>query len=71
MRTRLVKSLAPGKRARLGVKVYGKCLTALEEAGKGRLVLRVRARDALGKKVLTLKATVVAFGAKKEKPRGK
>ncbi len=70
VRTRLRKSLAPGKRARLGVKVYGKCLAALEEEGKGRLVVRVRARDALGKKVLTLKATVVPAGAK-EKHRGK
>jgi len=65
VRTRLRKKLAPGKRARLGVKVYGKCLAALEEAGKGRLVIRVRARDALGKKVLTLKATLVPFEASK------
>jgi hypothetical protein len=71
VRTRLRKSLAPGKRARLGVKVYGKCLTILEEEGKGRLVFRVRVKDALGKKVLTLKATVVPAGAKKEKHRGK
>ena len=70
VRTRLAKRLAPGKRARLGVKVYGKCLGALEEAGKGRLIIRVRARDALGKKVLTLKATVVPAGVK-EKHRGK
>jgi hypothetical protein len=71
VRTRLRKSLAPGKRARLGVKVYGKCLAILEEEGKGRLVVRVRARDARGKKVLTLKATVIPPGGEKEKPRGK
>jgi Tol biopolymer transport system component len=71
VRTRLKKKLAPGKRARLGVKVYGKCLAALEEAGKGRLLIRVRARDALDRKVLTLKATVVPFGAGKGQQRGK
>lgn len=59
VRTRLARKLGPGRTARLGVKVYGKCLAALEEAGKGRLIVRVRARDGLGKKTLTLKATVL------------
>ena len=71
VRTRLRKKLAPGKRARLGVKVYGKCLAALEETGKGRLVIRVRVRDTLGKKVLALKATVVPVGVGKQQQRGK
>lgn len=65
VRTRLVRKLAPGKRARLGVKVFGKCLIALEKVGKGKLVTRVRVKDALGKKVLVLKSTLVpAKGAK-------
>jgi hypothetical protein len=64
VRTRLVRSLGPGKRARLGIKVYGKCLAILEEAGKGRLIIRVRVTDALGKKVLTLKSTLVPAKAK-------
>lgn len=71
VRTRLVKSLGPGKRARLGIKVYGKCLVALEDAGRGRLVIRVRVEDALGKKVLTLKSTVFPPGAAKGRHRGK
>jgi Tol biopolymer transport system component len=69
VRTRLARKLGPGKRARLGVKVYGKCLAALEAAGKGRLVTRVRVIDALGKKVLTLKSTLVPAKAGK-KPHG-
>jgi Tol biopolymer transport system component len=65
VRTRLAKSLAPGKRVRLGIKVYGKCLVALEEAGKGRLAIGVRVTDALGKKVMTLKSTLVPYKRKK------
>jgi Tol biopolymer transport system component len=64
VRTRLAKSLDPGKRVRLGIKVYGKCLVALEEAGKGGLVIRARVTDALGKKVMTLKSTLVPHGGK-------
>lgn len=71
VRTRLARKLRPGKRARLGIKVYGKCLAALEEAGKGRLVTRVRVVDALGKKVLTLKSTLIPSGAKKKGHGGK
>jgi hypothetical protein len=69
VRTRLARKLGPGKRARLGIKVYGKCLADLEDAGKGRLVTRVRVKDGLGKKVLTLKSTLVPAKAKK-KPHG-
>jgi Tol biopolymer transport system component len=72
VRTRLARKLRPGKRARLGIKVYGKCLAALEAAGKGRLVTRVGVKDALGKKVLTLKSTLIPSGsAKKQKHGGK
>ncbi len=71
VRTRLARKLGPGKRARLGIKVYGKCLTALEAAGKGRLVTKVRVKDALGKKVLTLKSTLVPAKAKKRAHGGK
>lgn len=58
-KARLAKRLAPEKSTKLGIKVAGKCLAALKRAGKGRLVTRVRASDALGKKTLTLKATLV------------
>lgn len=72
VRTRLARKLAPGKRARLGIKVFGKCLVALEKAGKGRLLTRVRVKDALGKKVLTLKSTLVpAAKVKKKRHTGK
>ncbi len=66
VRTRLRRKLGPGKSARLGIKVYGKCLAALEKAGKGRLTTRVRVKDSLGKKVLTLKSTLVPVAAKKK-----
>ncbi len=71
VRTRLARKLGPGKRARLGIKVYGKCLAALEAAGTGRLTTRVRAKDALGKKVLTLKSTLVPATARKKAHGGK
>ena len=71
VRTRLARKLAPGKRARLGIKVFGKCLTALEKEGKGKLVTRVRVKDALGKQVLTLKSTLVPAKAAKSKHGGK
>ena len=58
-RARLAKRLAPEKVTKLRVKVAGKCLAALRKAGRGRLVVRVRVTDALGKKTLTLKATLV------------
>ncbi len=71
IRTRLARKLAPGKSARLGIKVFGKCLLALEKAGKGKLSTRVRVKDALGKKVLTLKTTLIPVKAPKKKHRGK
>lgn len=70
IRTRLARKLAPGKRARFGIKVYGKCLVALEAAGKGRLVTRVRAKDALGTKVLMLKLTLVPAKGVKASAKG-
>lgn len=71
VRTRLARKLAPGKRARLGIKVFGKCLTALEREGKGKLLTRVRVKDALGKKVLSLKSTLIPAKAAKTKHGGK
>jgi dipeptidyl aminopeptidase/acylaminoacyl peptidase len=71
VRTRLTRKLAPGKRARLGIKVFGKCLIALEKEGMGRLLTRVRVKDALGKEVLTLKSTLVPAKAAKAKHGGK
>ena len=71
VRTRLARKLGPGKRASLGIKVYGKCLGALERVGKGKLVIRVRVMDALGKKVLTLKSTLVPTKVKKKAHGGK
>ncbi|HEX7246078.1 MAG TPA: hypothetical protein VF245_10970 [Solirubrobacterales bacterium] len=70
VRTRLARKLGAGKTARFGIKVYGKCLAALEEAGKGRLVVRVRATDALGKRGLTLKATLVPPKGRRGKSHG-
>jgi len=60
VRTRLPRKLGPGKTARLGIKVYGKCLNALKKAGKGKLVVKVRATDARGKRLLTLRTTLVS-----------
>jgi Tol biopolymer transport system component len=67
VRTRLARKLAPGKRARLGIKVFGKCLIALEKAEAGKLLTRVRAKDTLGKKVLTLKSSLIPSKARKKK----
>ena len=69
--TRLVKRLGPDKSAPLGVKVAGKCLAALGKVGKGRLVTRVRVADALGKKALTLRSTLVSPGQPKGDIAGK
>jgi Tol biopolymer transport system component len=71
VRTRLARKLGPGKRARLGIKVFGKCLIALEKEGKGKLLTRVRVKDALGKKVLILKSTLIPAKAAKKKHGGK
>jgi Tol biopolymer transport system component len=71
VRTRLARKLAPGKRARLGIKVFGSCLVSLEKAGKGRLLTRVRVKDALGKKLLKLKSTLVPAPARKKPHREK
>lgn len=70
VRTRLARTLGPGKASRLGVKVYGRCLAALENAGNGRLVVRARAVDALGGKVLTLKTNLLPPKGHSRKSRG-
>lgn len=67
VKTTLAKRLAPGKSTKLGVRVSGKCLAALKKAGKGLLVAKVQVTDALGKKVLTLKSTLIPAKAKKGK----
>jgi Tol biopolymer transport system component len=71
VRTRLARKLAPGKRARLGIKVFGRCLIALEKAETGRLITKVRAKDSLGRKALTLKSSLVPYKEKKKKHAGK
>jgi dipeptidyl aminopeptidase/acylaminoacyl peptidase len=67
VRTRLARKLAPGKTARVGIKVYGKCLEALEKAGKGKLLVGVQVVDALGKRVLKLRSKLVPANAPKRK----
>jgi Tol biopolymer transport system component len=67
VKTRLAKKLAPGKSAKLGIKVSGKCLASLRKASKGSLLARVRVTDALGKKVLAMKSTLVPGKAKLRK----
>ncbi len=71
VRTRLARKLAPGKTARVGIKVFGNCLKALEKAGKGRLLVRVQVVDSLGKRVLTLRSRLVPAKARKRKHRAK
>jgi hypothetical protein len=41
------------------VKVRGKCLAILEKAGRGELLAKLRISDALERKVLRLKVTLV------------
>jgi Tol biopolymer transport system component len=65
VKAKLVKSLDPGESAKVGAKVAGKCLEALKKAGRGSLVVKVQVTDALGRKVLTLKSTVIPNKAKK------
>src|SRR5258705_7833182 len=60
------KSLGAGKSTKLGVKVTGKCLLALEKAGKGLLTVKVRVTDVLGRHTLTLKSTLVPKGKPKK-----
>jgi hypothetical protein len=70
VRTRLPRRLGPGMTARVGVKVYGKCLASLETVGKGRLVVRARATDALGRRVLTLRVALLPPSGHRHKSRG-
>jgi WD40-like Beta Propeller Repeat len=60
VKAKLPKQLAPGKSTGVRIRVVGKCRAALNGAGKGSLVVKVQVTDALGKKVLKLKSTVVA-----------
>jgi Tol biopolymer transport system component len=69
--TRLAKKLAPGKSGKLGVKVSGKCLTSLRKAGKGTFLAKVRVTDALGKKVLKLKSTLLPGKARAQRKKVK
>jgi len=68
-RIKVAKRLAPGKRAKVKVKVSGRCLAGLKRARKARLVARIRVTDALGKKVVTLRSTLLS--PKSKKPKGK
>lgn len=66
--TTLAKRLGPKKSAPLGVRVAGKCLAAVGKVGKGKLVAKVWVADAVGRKALTFKATLVsAKGSKSRK----
>jgi Tol biopolymer transport system component len=58
-KTAVARKVRPAKKTKIRVKVTGKCLGALRRAGHGRLVTRIRATDALGRRVLALKATLV------------
>jgi WD40-like Beta Propeller Repeat len=69
VRARLARKLAPGKSAPLKVRVVGKCLAAVKEAGKGKLVTKVRVVDALGKQTLTLRVTVLSPKSAKSRQR--
>jgi dipeptidyl aminopeptidase/acylaminoacyl peptidase len=66
-KVKLPKSLAVGKSTGVKVKVAGKCLAALKEAGKGKLVTKIAVTEALGKKVFTLKSRLLPPKAKKGK----
>jgi dipeptidyl aminopeptidase/acylaminoacyl peptidase len=66
-KVKLPKSLAVGKKTGVKVKVAGKCLAALKEAGKGKLVTEIAVTEALGKKVFTLKSSLLPPKAKKGK----
>lgn len=67
---RLPKRLGPGKSAPLKVKVGGKCLAALKVTGRGKLTARVRAADALGRQLLTIKSTLVSSRIAAGRSRG-
>lgn len=61
------KNLAPGKTAKVKVKVTGKALSALRKAGKGALTVKIKVTEGLGKKVLTMKSTLKPPKPKKSK----
>jgi WD40 repeat protein len=70
IKTTLAKKLGPSKSAKLGVKVSGKCLASLRKARKGSLSTKVRVTDALGKKMLRMKAILVP-GKARQPRKGK
>jgi len=70
VRTRVARKIAPGKTARVGVKLYGRCLRALEKAGRGRLLVRVRVTDMLGKRVLKFGVKLLPHGVHRHKRHG-
>ena len=53
------KRLAPGKSAKVKVKVTGKCLAGLQRAHKALLAVRIRVSDAQGVKVLAFRSTLL------------
>jgi Tol biopolymer transport system component len=66
-KVKLPKTLAVGKSTEVKAKVAGKCLAALKEAGKGKLVTEIAVTEALGKKMFTLKSKLLPPKAKKGK----
>lgn len=53
------RSLAPGKKGKVKVKIQGKALLALSAAGKGALTMKIAVTEGLGKKVLTMTSTLL------------
>jgi len=66
---RVARRLAAGKGAKVRIRVAGKCLAALKRAGRGRLIVKIRAADALGGHPLKLGATLVPYKGHKHKRR--
>jgi Tol biopolymer transport system component len=62
VKTRLLKRASPGMRPRAWVEVRDKCLVALKTAHRGELLMKMRIGDALGRKVVRLKVTLVLGG---------
>jgi hypothetical protein len=70
-KAKVPKTLAAGKATSVKVKVAGKCLAALRKAGKGKLTTQISVTDALGKHVVTLKATLISTTKPKKNGRHK
>jgi WD40-like Beta Propeller Repeat len=67
----VAKALAPGRKAPVKVTVKGKALAALRKAHKGTVTVKVQVTDALGKKVVALRATLIPSKQKKHKKHKK